>query len=664
MADENACAASSEGQGVAVHPAEAQPPVRPYACRRTLVPGAPFGSVDAEVTRLRWTLGGLLLLLAGLALVRPPLPVDETRYLSVAWEMYAGGDWLVPHLNGQPYAHKPPLFFWLVAAGWEWLGPVVWWPRVITVLAAAATLVATRRLARRLWPKEPAVAALAPLILVGTLGFAMQVGTILFDLLATACAVFAVERLVAIRDAAAASAPERHRLLRDPRLGLALAVSAGLLAKGPIALLPSALVLAGTRWWTGERGPRREVAGRGLAGLLAGLGLAACWALPAGLRGGAEYAGELLLGQTGGRLVASFAHAHPWWWYAPVALAVALPYSLWWRPWSALRLAWQEPGARLCGWWAAAGLVLLSAISGKQPHYLLALLPAAALLVARGVTLEAKRPSLPTAAPWGPRLATLGLAAALGLGPWWLAGRVPADLALAAPRWWAAGGALAAVALALGHRRMPVGLALLSPALLAAVVMAGRPIAATAYDLGDVAGRVAALVENEGAHVAVLDDYHGELGYLAQLEQPVETLRPAEAQQWLEHRPDGLLLAFGARQLPPGLGAPAYQQPYRGRSLLLWLGRDLAGPPPPAATVVAHGRDLPAASAPLPARPRSPLDVQSPRIEEAADGQDGDGAESRGALPGRSRQEVSTEPGGSRRHRGAAAAAGRQEAAP
>ena len=47
---------------------------------------------------------------------RPVLPIDETRYLSVAWEMWLRGDFLVPHLNGEPYSHKPPLLFWLMNA--------------------------------------------------------------------------------------------------------------------------------------------------------------------------------------------------------------------------------------------------------------------------------------------------------------------------------------------------------------------------------------------------------------------------------------------------------------------------------------------------------------------------------------------------------------------
>ena len=42
---------------------------------------------------------------------RPILPVDETRYISVAWEMWFGENFVVPHLNGTPYSHKPPLLF-------------------------------------------------------------------------------------------------------------------------------------------------------------------------------------------------------------------------------------------------------------------------------------------------------------------------------------------------------------------------------------------------------------------------------------------------------------------------------------------------------------------------------------------------------------------------
>jgi 4-amino-4-deoxy-L-arabinose transferase-like glycosyltransferase len=60
----------------------------------------------------------LFLYLATLAVVslltRNLIPVDETRYTTVAWEMWVRSDFLVPHLNGETYSHKPPLLFWLI----------------------------------------------------------------------------------------------------------------------------------------------------------------------------------------------------------------------------------------------------------------------------------------------------------------------------------------------------------------------------------------------------------------------------------------------------------------------------------------------------------------------------------------------------------------------
>jgi 4-amino-4-deoxy-L-arabinose transferase-like glycosyltransferase len=47
---------------------------------------------------------------------RPLMLPDEGRYVGVAWEMIRSNDWLTPTLNGMPYFHKPPLFYWITAA--------------------------------------------------------------------------------------------------------------------------------------------------------------------------------------------------------------------------------------------------------------------------------------------------------------------------------------------------------------------------------------------------------------------------------------------------------------------------------------------------------------------------------------------------------------------
>ena len=52
---------------------------------------------------LLWSVVLAAMLTAVVVISRPILPVDETRYLSVAWEAHQRGDYLVSHLNGEPY---------------------------------------------------------------------------------------------------------------------------------------------------------------------------------------------------------------------------------------------------------------------------------------------------------------------------------------------------------------------------------------------------------------------------------------------------------------------------------------------------------------------------------------------------------------------------------
>ena len=104
--------------------------------------------------------------------LRPLWPVDETRYLAVAWEMWFRGDFLVPYLNAEPYSHKPPLLFWLIHAGWAVFGVNEWWPRLLPSLLAFAGVVLMRHLARQLWPAQAELANTATWIVFGTFLFA------------------------------------------------------------------------------------------------------------------------------------------------------------------------------------------------------------------------------------------------------------------------------------------------------------------------------------------------------------------------------------------------------------------------------------------------------------------------------------------------------------
>ena len=43
-----------------------------------------------------WSLATMAVLFLTAFLYRPLLPIDETRYMTVAWEMRLQGDWLSP----------------------------------------------------------------------------------------------------------------------------------------------------------------------------------------------------------------------------------------------------------------------------------------------------------------------------------------------------------------------------------------------------------------------------------------------------------------------------------------------------------------------------------------------------------------------------------------
>ena len=65
----------------------------------------------------------LLLWLGWSAGLRPLTLPDEGRYVGIAWEMLHGAGGLLPTLDGLPYFHKPPLFYWITAGSFAAFGP-------------------------------------------------------------------------------------------------------------------------------------------------------------------------------------------------------------------------------------------------------------------------------------------------------------------------------------------------------------------------------------------------------------------------------------------------------------------------------------------------------------------------------------------------------------
>ena len=520
-------------------------------------------------------LGWLALVATGLA-ARPLLPPDETRYVAVAWEMWLRGDFLVPHLNGLPYSHKPPLLFWLVDAGWGLFGVNDWWPRTIPALASLATALLTVALGLRLWPASPRRAWLAGTVLLGGLLWSLFTTALMFDLLLALWAVVGVWGILV----AAAGARRRGFAL------LTAALALGVLTKGPVIylhLLPLALTAP---WWRRERGgpglprPGAWYGGLILAALLAAA-LALAWALPAARAGGPAYAEAILWGQTAHRVTESFAHQRPWFWYLPMLPVILFPWLLWppfwrWRS-HAVDGDWR---ARMLLAWLLPVFLAFCLVSGKQLHYLLPLFPGLALLLARAADRSppagGPAQSLP-ALVWA--LAGVLLLAAPGMaghGAW------PAWLAFLPP--WAGGAMLALAGAALwpwrsepAARRLPRLAAVAMAAV--AVLQAGLfPALLRQYDVRPLA-RYLGAVQARGIPLAHLGKYHGQFHFYGRLERPLEVVsRPALA-PWAAAHPDGQVVLYTRRD-PVGRGLhPLASQPYRSGRFVVLAASELAGRP-------------------------------------------------------------------------------------
>ncbi|OZB56042.1 MAG: hypothetical protein B7X35_07230 [Halothiobacillus sp. 14-56-357] len=73
--------------------------------------------------------------------LRPLFVPDEGRYVGVALSMLHTGDWLVPKLDGLPFFHKPPLFYWITATSLAVFGTHEWAARAAPFLAGMASAI-------------------------------------------------------------------------------------------------------------------------------------------------------------------------------------------------------------------------------------------------------------------------------------------------------------------------------------------------------------------------------------------------------------------------------------------------------------------------------------------------------------------------------------------
>jgi 4-amino-4-deoxy-L-arabinose transferase-like glycosyltransferase len=509
-------------------------------------------------------------LLTAIALLLPvvfllsPLPIDETRYLAVAWEMRQSGEFLVPHLNGATYAHKPPLLFWLINAGWALTGVHAWTARAMTLLCSLASLALLHRLAWRL-SASAAAARSAVWVLLGAIYFAAFANAIMFDVLLATCVLLAAHGILDLVEA------------RTTR-GIAIAggaIGLGILVKGPVMLLDIAFVALLAPWWSAEQlaGRRaRYFGGVGLAVLLgAAIGLA--WAIPAALHGGDAYANAIFLRQTFDRIEGvkgASTHGRPFWWYAMIFPFMLLPWPLVLRGrWNALREIARARDVRFALAWLVPTFIAFSLIGGKQPHYLLPAIPAFALLVGAALDRGGWRVS---SGLFGATLVPIGLFFA------WLPHHAvahggPVVLEHGSPLWGIATALLGAALLVFARRLHGVAWPVL--ATLACVLMVKLAIVqgtGTRYDIRLAAERIR-VAQEQGRPIVHMGWHHGVYEFAARQTEPLQTLGDiGELERWAAIHPDGLVVSFYERFR--FRATPVFTTQFRGAEVSIWNVRE------------------------------------------------------------------------------------------
>ncbi|OWP62744.1 hypothetical protein CDA63_12595 [Hymenobacter amundsenii] len=302
-----------------------------------------------------------------------PLESSEARYSEIGREMLVGRDWLHPRLLGIQHFHKPPLTYWLTAAGLGLFGVNMVGVRLLPVLAVLLQVVLMYGLGLLLF-KQDRARALAAAVIYGTLPVVL-----ISALNVTTDGYLATLELAATYGILRYYAGSGRRWLYLFWAGLGLAF----LTKGPVGFVLPLMAVIST-YFRAEGPPARRpftvhhALGFGLF-LVVGLSWYAYLVAenPAFIR-------YFLVEHTVERFAnaATFNRAKPWWFYVVLAPATSLPWAVALvvravrTPWATVPRQWRN----VLIFWVLLPLVFFSLSKSKLLLYVLPIFPGVALL--------------------------------------------------------------------------------------------------------------------------------------------------------------------------------------------------------------------------------------------------------------------------------------------
>ncbi|HTR23873.1 MAG TPA: glycosyltransferase family 39 protein [Terriglobales bacterium] len=314
------------------------------------------------------------------------LGADEPRYAQVAREMLDRGDWITPTLNGKPWLEKPPLYYWQAMVSYRVSrafpstpGATEKCARIPGAIDAALMIAAIYFFLRRFRAGTEIDGALITTGSVGIIGFAHAAST---DMPLTAAFGVALLAWYAWYE------NQRKTNLVIFYLGLAL----GTLAKGPVAPALAALVVILFAAIT--RDSKLLLRTLWLPGIVLFFVVALPWYILVQFRNH-DFFRVFILEHNLARFSTNvYHHPQPFWFYLPVFLLAAMPWTLWLILAVAERIGmiWRERSEPFSSpddsWglflllWMVVPILFFSTSQSKLPGYILPAVPAGALLIA------------------------------------------------------------------------------------------------------------------------------------------------------------------------------------------------------------------------------------------------------------------------------------------
>ena len=310
----------------------------------------------------------ILLIWGGNFALRGYWEPDEARFVYVAHEMVGSGDWLVPHRHGLPYAHKPPLMFWLINLG-ETIFPEPFGSRLPSLIGLLLSLWAVTGIGT-LW-RDRATGIRAALVLTSAWLFWSTCGLGQIDGLLTGLELSAVYLLL------------HHEHYEGERMPWAAFILMGLavLAKGPVGLLIPLGVYLAIRF-SSQTEPHISLV-RILIGLVIAIAIPVTWVIACWLNGAPpEYLHELLFTQNVSRAAGELGHRQPFFYFLLQAPLDFMPWTLF-LPAAFIRLRKSDTSLlKKLTFWVLFVVVFFSIPSSKRNLYVLLAFPGLALAIA------------------------------------------------------------------------------------------------------------------------------------------------------------------------------------------------------------------------------------------------------------------------------------------